>query len=350
MSFYDDLLFPTDLSYGSAGGPQFANLIQETPGGARAVVQRLNEPLGRWDINYKRGSAETAAILRFARVVHGAAHGFRFLDFNDFSTTPNGDTAFDTSTSSHRHQIGTGDGSTTTFGLVKTYTYGSRSASRRIRKPMRLTEAQAATNLDFLSALSAESDMHAIWINGTLKTLSTHYTIDYETGEVVFVTAPAAADVIEWAGYFTVPVRFGREVDDLLQVTKSSKATSETQTISLVEDPDSTVALFPERDPGGSSTLVAASTDSLLLISFGLGSVIRVNPDAAAASPLPCKMPVEADWMRGRLFTISNHGTVDSLAIQTSAGAAITTLAPGEMADFYLTRDAAGTGWYWLAA
>ncbi len=90
MSFYDDILFPAALAEGSAGGPSFGNVIQETPSGTRAVIQRRLEPQGRWDLSLDRPPKELAELLRFARVVHGSLHGFRFVDFNDFTSAPDG--------------------------------------------------------------------------------------------------------------------------------------------------------------------------------------------------------------------------------------------------------------------
>ena len=350
MTFYDDLLFPPELSYGSSGGPGFGNVIQETPGGGiRSVIQRLDEPRGRWDVSFDRTPERLGTILSFARITHGSLHGFRFIDFHDFSTAPDGITAVSSSDATHRHVLGTGDGTTQHFNCTKIYSSGARSATRRIRKPMRSTEAASAT--DYFATGAAPATMHYVWKAGTLQTLTTHYTIDYELGQIVFVTAPTAGQVIEWAGYFCVPVRMGREADELLSVTRQNKNQSTTQTIGIVEDPDSTQPLFSERDPGGSTTLTATAADSLLLISFGLGQMVRINPDAAAAAPLPCRLPVEADWMRGGpLFSIANVGAVDSLAVQTSTGSAIATLGPGTLGMVFLARDAAGTGWHWMVA
>jgi hypothetical protein len=355
MSFYDDILFPAALAEGSAGGPSFGNVIQETPSGTRAVIQRRLEPQGRWDLSLDRPPKELAELLRFARVVHGSLHGFRFVDFNDFTSAPDGLTAVASGTASHRHVIGTGDGSATRFPIQKLYAYGSRSVSRRIRKPLRLSEAQEiAADVPgyFESGTPAtEAAMHFVWQNSTLKTLSTHYSIDYETGEVVFVSAPTAGHAIEWAGYFAVPVRFGREADELLSVTRQSVAQSTASTVSLIEDTTSTAILHHERDPGGASTWTAGASDAQRLIAFANGRLQIIQPDAASASPLPCKVPAEAEWMLGGpLFTVRNSGAVDSLALQTSAGAAIATIAPGELVDVFLARDAAGTGWDWVVA
>lgn len=351
MSFYDDLLFPPAISYGATGGPGFGNVVQSTPSGLRAVIQRQAEGLGRWDISLDRPPKEMSELQAFARITHGSLHGFRLIDFNDFTSAPDGLTTVSSSDSTHRHAIGTGDGTTTRFPISKTYTFGSRSISRRLRKPMRLSEATEAADYFESGPPTAASSMHFVWQDGTLKTLSTHYSIDYETGEAVFVTAPTSGHVVEWAGYFCVPVRFSPESDQLIGVTRQSRGQSTTPTLGLVEDIVETAMIFPWRDPGGSTTYTAGASEAQVLVQWSMGAHVRINPDAASASPLPVKLPAEAEWMRGGpLFTIANSGASDSIALQNSAGAAIVTIAPGEIAQVWLSRDSAGTGWYWLTA
>ena len=49
-----------------------------------------------------------------------------------------------------------------------------------------------------------ESPAPQVWLNDTLQTLTTHYTIDHEHGFLTFVTAPSAGDKIEVQYYWSI--------------------------------------------------------------------------------------------------------------------------------------------------
>lgn len=348
MTFLDTLLFPTELSYGSSGGPRFGNIIQTTPGGRRTVIQRGSEAPLAWQVRFKRLEEYTSQILSLARVTHGALHGFRFLDWNDFSTGDNHTGVVSAADTDHRHELGVGDGTTTRFALAKVYSYSGSTRTRRIRKPMRLAEAQASSNR-FLSAITTEAAMHSVFIDGVAETINVDFSIDYEAGEVVFVTAPAVAEVVEWAGYFVVPANFGPRVDEQLALIAQSYSEREFETIDVVEQNQATTQIVPERPPGGASYYAESATATQRLISFADGLLIRINADAAAAAPFPVKLPVEAEWMLGGpLFHIVNEGTVDTINVQRSTGAAIVALAPGYRAAFWLARNLADTDYAWV--
>ena len=92
--------------------------LQHGPGHAssmpsRARNQNWSQPRCQWDVGSQhRTQDEVDALVQFFHAVaQGMTHSFRFRDFTD-------DT-FD-------NPIGTGDGTTTTFQLVKVYTYGAQ--------------------------------------------------------------------------------------------------------------------------------------------------------------------------------------------------------------------------------
>ena len=92
--------------------------------------------------------------------------------------------------------IGTGDGSTTTFQLVKVYTYGAQSATRTIVKPM-------------AGGLSDVRGGGGAWktIRPTLR-----------PGMVTFWTPPGAGAGGECGGTFEVPTRFNQNVLPITRV------------------------------------------------------------------------------------------------------------------------------------
>ncbi len=349
MTFLDTVLFPTELSYGSQGGPKFGNVMQTTPQGRIGIVQRVDDPPMAWSVQFKREPSATAKILSLARVAHGSLNGFRFLDFLDFSTAPSHQDAVDQSDAAHRHLVGVGDGSTTRFPLSKTYSYAGQTKVRRIRKPLRLAEAQAASNLDFLKALATEADVHAVWLGGSQQTIGATVTIDYETGELVFGTAPSSSVEIRWAGYFAVPVRFGPNVDEQIRLIATDYGHREFDSIDIIEETKEVAPLVAERYPGGASRFVSVSGETVRVLSFADGLFVEINPDAATASPLPVRLPaITAAILGGPLFHVVNIGSVDSLAMQTSVGGAVLTIGPGQRAEFWAGHDGSG-GYVWSA-
>ncbi len=82
--------------------------------------------------------------------------------------------------------LGTGNGSLTTFQLVKNYTSGAYSYSREIKKPV--------------------SGTVKIYLNAVLQ--GSGYSVDYTTGVVTFTAAPGAGVIVSSDFDFDVPVRF----------------------------------------------------------------------------------------------------------------------------------------------
>jgi uncharacterized protein (TIGR02217 family) len=106
--------------------------------------------------------------------------------------------------------IGTGDGATTTFQLVKRYASGSQTWVRTIAKPVAGTVTVA--------------------LNGTSQ--ASGWSVSTATGLITFTTAPAVGVAIT-AGYeFDVPVRFDT---DVLDVTLDLERLGSITSIPLVE-------------------------------------------------------------------------------------------------------------------
>lgn len=125
-----------------------------------------------------RSLADLQTLLKFHALRHGETYGFKVRDLVDYTVT--------TGTEGTLQYVY--DGSKKTFQLQKIYTDAAATWIREIYKP------QAGTV--------------KVYKNSVLLTEGTHYTMDYTTGLITFTTAPAAGSVIEWSGFFYVPVRF----------------------------------------------------------------------------------------------------------------------------------------------
>ena len=180
--------FPDCISFGSEGGPEFNTTVVPLDSG---VEQRLVRwPIGRHRYDAASGvktESEYASVLAMFHVAQGRGNGFRWKDWIDYKTADTV-THTDGTLIDADNAAALGDGVEDTFYLAKTYTFGSTSIYRPITKPI--------------------SGAVKIGIDGVLQTETTHYTVDYATGEVVFVSPPGNTLSVTCGCEFDVPVRF----------------------------------------------------------------------------------------------------------------------------------------------
>lgn len=215
MAFLESPRFPIDINYGSVGGPVFKTEIVTYGNGAEYRNSVWSLPLNRYDLRYAvKTRADLVNIYEFFLAQKGRANGFRIKDLWDYTSAQDGKTA----QTSNDVQIGVGTGALTTFQLVKKYTKGSETLTRTIKKPV--------------------SGTVLIKKDGVLQTETTHYTVNYTTGIVTFISPPANGHVITAGFQFDVPVRF--DTDDLggvqlLLYTTSGADIASLESIPLVE-------------------------------------------------------------------------------------------------------------------
>lgn len=165
------------VSYGSEFAMAFNTQIVTLRSGAERRNANWSQPLGTYSINYGAlKEADHIEVIKAHMACMGAFIPFRFRDETDFDAD------------NELLGIATGD-SDETFQLMKTYSFGTIDFQRKISKPVEGTVT--------------------IFANGT----PIAATIDYSTGLVIIIAAPAAT--ITWSGEFDVPVRFD---DDSLDV------------------------------------------------------------------------------------------------------------------------------------
>ena len=190
--------FPTDIAYGSAGGPEYSTDIVITHGGYEQRNINWSQARARYNVAHGvKTQAQLDTLIAFFRARKGRADGFRFKDWTDYQVT--GQT------------IGTGDGTTTQFQLIKSYISGTSSESRTISKPVSATLS--------------------VYLNGVLQSGSA-YALDTSTGMITFMVAPADDIAISADFQFDVPVRFDT---DRLAATLDSYGSHSWNDIPLVE-------------------------------------------------------------------------------------------------------------------
>lgn len=189
--------FPTDISYGSAGGPEYSTDIVMTQGGHEQRNRNWSAARARYNVAYGvRTQAQLDALIAFFRARRGRADGFRFKDWTDYQAST--------------QLLGIGNGSATQFQLVKNYTSGAITDQRIISKPV--------------------SGTISIYKAGVLQT--SDISVSTTTGLVTFSTAPASGVSITASYEFDVPVRFDT---DRLSASLDSYGLGSVNEIPLVE-------------------------------------------------------------------------------------------------------------------
>jgi uncharacterized protein (TIGR02217 family) len=172
--------------------PGFSTAIVTSAGGQEVRTASWTAARTRYDAGPGvRSEADIVTLLAFYRARMGPARGFRFRDPFDWSL--DGD-----------QLLGTGDGATARFALVKMY----GDVARRITRPV-AGSVRAAVNGVETSGFALE-----------------------EGGWIAFDAAPAAGAVITAGFLFDVPVRFA---DDTLSVTRAHFLAGAAPSVPLVE-------------------------------------------------------------------------------------------------------------------
>jgi uncharacterized protein (TIGR02217 family) len=185
MSFSDNVVFPTEISYGSStyfGGRQVR--IISLPGSEKRQSRRLHS-IRRFNVKFGIKTEDQLNSVLHIWESHGQTEeGFLYKDFADFkSCIPSG-------TITHTdQQIGVGDGATTVFQLTKGFIAGSQTYSKVILKP------KVGTTV--------------VGKDGVLQ--GSGFTISTILGTVTFSAAPAGGVIISAGFEYYIPVRFDIE-------------------------------------------------------------------------------------------------------------------------------------------
>ena len=197
MAFIE-VAFPSDIAYGSAGGPEYSTDIVITHGGYEQRNVNWSQARAKYNVAHGvKTQPQLDALIAFFRARKGRADAFRFKDWSDYKVTA--------------QTIGTGDGVNKIFQLVKTYVSGGISETRTITKPVAGTVN--------------------VYIAGVLQA-STAYALDTTTGKISFVTTPASSAIITADFQFDVPARFDT---DTLSAKLDSYGVNSWNNIPIVE-------------------------------------------------------------------------------------------------------------------
>ena len=207
-SDFHEVRFPLDVSLGSRGGPVRRTDIVTLSSGREHRNSRWAGSRRRYDAGLGVRSIDALhAAVAFFEERRGRLIVFRFRDRADWRSGPPSKepTPLD-------QRIGTGDGKTLGFPLVKTYGSSFAPYGRPIAKPV--------------------GGSVRVALDGVEQAVGSGFNCDPATGLVTFTAAPPVGAAVTAGFAFDVPVRFDT---DELDIDLSAFDAGEIPTIPLIE-------------------------------------------------------------------------------------------------------------------
>jgi len=309
LSFHD-VRFPTDISYGSAGGPGFKTDIIALQSGSEHRVSKWSSARRMFDVSYGvRSYAQLSNLQGFYMNREGSAHGFRFKDWLDYTSGNPGTIA----TTQADQELGTSAGaSSETYQLRKRYVSGTQVFNRAITKPvagsLKVGVEGTGGNIENIASTgTAHSDGNTIT-----------WSVNNLTGVVTVLALNNAQKV--YAGFeFDVPVRFGDSSDEVMSASLDdfSSGTSRVELVELIGE-DGTLA--DDFFYGGAKNLGTLTADTSLSVQDG--RVIAFTPNTGSLNlRLPYHGTGPAIPTGGPYFYLVNLHASNAITVKDSTGA-----------------------------
>jgi uncharacterized protein (TIGR02217 family) len=210
MSGFHEVRFPLPIAFGSSGGPERRTDIVLLASGHEERNARWADSRRRYNAGTGvRSIADLYVLIAFFEERRGRLHGFRWRDRGDFKSC-----APDATPAPDDQAIGTGDGATAAFQLVKSYGSAFDPYQRRITKPVAGTVRVAVDSVE-----QAEGS---------------EFLVDTATGIVTFLPGaiPGMGEAVTAGFQFDVPVRFDT---DRLNVNLASFEAGEAVSVPVLE-------------------------------------------------------------------------------------------------------------------
>ncbi|SLN21730.1 hypothetical protein PSA7680_00821 [Pseudoruegeria aquimaris] len=207
MGFHE-VRFPANLSFGSVGGPERRTEIVTLANGFEERNTLWAHSRRRYDAGVgMRSLDDIETLIAFFEARQGQLFGFRWKDWSDYRSAPPSREITPTD-----QAIGTGDGVTRVFPVVKAYASGGASYLRPIRKLVSGTVVAA--------------------IEGEPRREGVDFEIDANAGEIHFEVPPDVGVTVSAGFEFDVPVRFDT---DSIQTSVASFQAGDVPNVPVVE-------------------------------------------------------------------------------------------------------------------
>lgn len=170
MADFVEVQFPTDISRGAKGTPEFKTTVVITANRTEQRIAQWDRPLWKYDVGLgMRTKAQAQVLQAFFLTRLGKAIGFRFKDWLDYEIT----------VAENLVEL-----TPTTFQIVKRYVSGGVTLIREITKPV----------IGTVKVFDGVTEILVGW------------TVDTTTGIITFGADPAYIPSVTCE--FDVPVRF----------------------------------------------------------------------------------------------------------------------------------------------
>lgn len=202
---FHEIRFPTAIAFHSHGGPERKTEIVTLGSGYEERNGVWAHSRRHYDVGYGVKTLDDIhAVLAFFEARAGRLYGFRFKDFADYKSCAPG-----AAVTPLDQTLATGDGSSKSFPLIKTYQSGPSAYVRSITKPVVGSVRVALADVE-----------------------TPDFTLDSTSGVIRLPAAPPSGAVITAGFEFDVPVRFDT---DSLSINLAGFAAGEIPAIPLVE-------------------------------------------------------------------------------------------------------------------
>ncbi len=207
MTFHN-IRFPTNISYGSAGGPERLTEIVTLANGFEERNSPWAHARRRYDAGFGlRSLDDLDQLLAFFEARRGQLHAFRWKDWTDYKSCGLG-----AEISPIDQRIGIGNGVQTQFQLIKSYASGDVIYARPIKKPVK--------------------DTVYVAVGADPKVEFQEFTVDAERGIVTFLVPPDIGAEVSAGFEFDVPARFDT---DRLQTSIAAYQAGELPNVPIIE-------------------------------------------------------------------------------------------------------------------
>lgn len=207
MSGFHEVSFPFSVALGARGGPVRRTEIVTLGSGREERNTPHAQSRRRWNAGPGVKTLDDLhTLIQFFEARRGRLYGFRFHDPLDHKSC-----APSASVSATDQLLGTGDGETTEYSLVKHYASGGGSYARPIAKPVAGSVRIAVDGVELDVA---------------------DFAVDPATGLVSLVTPPAENAPVTAGFEFDCPVRFD---SDALDISLDAFGAGEAADVPLIE-------------------------------------------------------------------------------------------------------------------
>jgi len=193
MTDFEEVQFPTDISYGATGGPMFLTDVVATVSGHEQRNSKWQQSRAKYNVaSGIKTESQWQALIAFFRARRGRAIGFRFKDWSDYKAE-----------NQPLKSLGGND-----YQLVKQYVSGAMVYERDLTKPVAGSVKLYADSILQASGWSIDTETGIITtsISGTL-TIDCEFDVPVRFDTDEMAVSMDSFDAGNWSSIPLIEVR-----------------------------------------------------------------------------------------------------------------------------------------------